>query len=112
MAKKAGKGITFEEVPQEIPKLVYLEEKPKVITVEDLYNHEIHGITFTILERALGAKIYKNGETGAELRMNFDGNVKKIHLSFEELKQMRENINFLYDVAYAKHKLVCHESLS
>jgi len=82
-----------------------IKVKPKVdaqnISVSDLYAHGIHGITFTLIERALGAKVY--GKTaGAELRLNFEGHVKLVRLSLAQLKEFKDTLDFLYRVVKEK----------
>lgn len=75
--------------------------EPQHVTVTDLYNERIHGITFTLIERALGAKIYSNARD-VELRLNFEGNVKLVRLSLDELKEFRDSVDFMYRVAQEK----------
>lgn len=73
----------------------------KHITITDLYKQSIHGVTFTLLKRVLGAKLY-GSSNDVEIRVNFEGNVKKLWLPLEELKEFRDNVDFLYKVTKEK----------
>jgi len=69
--------------------------KSNPITLEELYENHIHGITYELFPRVLGAKIYK-GQQQAELRLNFNGNVRKFLATVDELKELRDAITFLH----------------
>lgn len=75
------------------------------LSVEDLYDEDIHGVTFTLVPRLMGAKVYK--QHGVEIRMVVNRNMeaKKFHLTLEQMKQLAHNVNLVYRVAKLQDKV-------
>lgn len=76
------------------------------ITIAELYSKKVHGITFTLFDRFIGAKVYKfaNNGSACEVRLNTDTNSppKLVYMDIEQLKEFRDNVDFLYRVAKEK----------
>lgn len=79
------------------------KNKPAKITVTDLYKNRIHGVTFTLIERALGAKVF-SGSATVEVRLNFDGNLKIVRMTPEEISEFRDAVDLLHKVVQEKER--------